>query len=69
MSVTREELHQLVEQLDDDVVPDAAELLRELATQPVRPHRHPSWFGALHSGPDFAEHADDILRAELGRPA
>jgi len=33
MSVTREELHHLVDELDEDKVPGAAALLRELAAR------------------------------------
>lgn len=69
MTATRDELHHLVDQLDDDTVPDAAALLRELAARQSQPPGRPSWFGALHAGPDFAERSEEILRAELGRPA
>ena len=69
MTATRDELHHLVDQLDDDTVPGAAELLRDLAARQGRPRRRPSWFGALSAGPDFAERSEEILRAELGRPA
>jgi hypothetical protein len=69
MTATRDELHHLVDQLDEDTVPDAAALLRELAARQGRPPGRPSWFGALRAGPDFAERSEEILRAELGRPA
>ena len=69
MTATRDELHHLVDQLDDDIVPGAAELLRELAARRGRPQGRPSWFGALRAGPDFAERSEEILRVELGRPA
>lgn len=67
--MTREELHHLVDQLDDDTVPGAAELLREIAARGGRPHSRPSWFGALRAGPDLAGRSEEILRTELGRPA
>jgi hypothetical protein len=69
MTATRDELHHLVDQLDDETVAGAAELLRELAARHARPRRRPSWFGALSAGPDFAEQSGEILRNELGRPA
>jgi hypothetical protein len=67
MTATRDELHHLVDQLDDETVAGAAELLRELAARHGRPRRRPSWFGALSAGPDFAERSEEILRDELGR--
>jgi hypothetical protein len=69
MTATRDELHHLVDQLDDETVPGAAELLRELAARHARPRRRPSWFGALSAGPDFAERSEEILHSELGRSA
>jgi hypothetical protein len=69
MSVTREELHHLVDELDDDKVPGAVALLRELAARQDKPRSRPSWVGTLRAGPDFAERSEDILRSELGRPA
>jgi hypothetical protein len=69
MSVTREELHHLVDELDEDKVPGAAALLRELAARRDKPRSRPSWAGTLRAGPDFAERSEDILRSELGRPA
>jgi hypothetical protein len=69
MSVTRDELHHLVDQLDDDTVPGAVELLRELAARQGRSRSRPAWFGGLSAGPDFAERSEDILRSGPGRPA
>jgi hypothetical protein len=69
MTVTRDELHHLVDELDEDTVLSATELLRELAARRVRQRTRPSWFGALRAGPDFAEHSEEILRTELGRSA
>jgi hypothetical protein len=69
VTVTREELHHLVDQLDEDKVPGAAVLLRQLAALGDGSRSRPSWFGALHAGPDFAERSEDILRDELGRSA
>ncbi len=69
MTVAREELHHLVDELDEETVPSAAELLRELAAGRSRQRSRPSWFGALQAGPDFAERSEEILRTELGRSA
>jgi hypothetical protein len=69
MSATREELHHLVDELDEDKVPGAAVLLRELAARRDKPRARPSWAGTLAAGPDFAQRSEDILRSELGRPA
>ena len=69
MSVGREELHHLVDELDEDKVPGAAALLRELAARRDKSRNRPSWAGALRAGPDFAERSEEILRSELGRPA
>jgi hypothetical protein len=69
MSAIREELHHLVDELDEDKVPGAVALLRELAARRDKPRNRPSWAGTLRAGPDFAEHSEDILRSELGRPA
>lgn len=69
MTMAREELHHLVDELDEDAVPSAAELLRDLAARRSRQRVRPSWFGALRAGPDFAERSEEILRTELGRPA
>ena len=49
MSVGREELHHLVDELDEDKVPGAAALLRELAARRDKPRSRPSWAGALLS--------------------
>jgi hypothetical protein len=69
MSVARGKLHHLVDELDEDKVPGAAALLRELAARRDKPRRRPSWAGTLRAGPDFAERTEDILRSELRRPA
>jgi hypothetical protein len=68
MSVTREELHSLIDELDQDQLPSAATLLRELAGRRDKPRSRPSLAGMLRVGPDFAEQSDDLLRTGLGRP-
>jgi hypothetical protein len=69
MSATREELHHLVDELDEDKVPGAVALLRELAARRDKPRTRPTWAGTLRAGPDFAERSEDMLRSGLGRPA
>jgi hypothetical protein len=69
MSAAREELHHLVDELDEDKVPGAVALLRELAGRRDKPRSRPSWAGTLRAGPGFAKRSEDILRSELGRPA
>jgi len=69
VTVAREELHQLVDQLDEDKVLLCCCAARQLAALRDGSRSRPSWFGALHAGPDFAERSEDILRAELGRSA
>jgi hypothetical protein len=77
---TREDVHRLVDELDDESLPDAARQLAEL-TQRNRAsateadteaavaelRRRMPWIGSLHSGKgDLAEGAGQILRDELG---
>lgn len=69
MSVGREELHHLVDELDEDKVPGPAALPRELAARRDKPRSRPSWAGTLRAGPDFAERSEVLLSSELGRPA
>lgn len=69
MTVARDELHHLVDELDEETVPRATDLLRDLAARRSRQRSRPSWFGALQAGPDFAERSEEILRTELGRSA
>jgi hypothetical protein len=63
MSAAREELHHLVDELDEDKVPGAVALLRELAARRDKPRTRPSWTGTLRAGPDSAERSEDILHA------
>jgi hypothetical protein len=60
----KEQLHLLVDQLGDDQVPRALELLEELAGKVPQSHRpRPEWFGALDGDPDLVERSAHILRA------
>lgn len=77
---TRDDVHRLVDELDDEAVPDAARQLAELsqrnranATEAeaeaavTELRRRIPWIGSLHSGQgDLAERSAQILRDELG---
>lgn len=77
---TRDDLHRLIDQLSDEVLPDAARHLAELhqrnrasATEAdteaavIELRQRMPWIGSLHSGQtDLAERSAQILRDELG---
>lgn len=77
---TRDDLHRLVDELDETVLPDAARQLGTLSQRDRRSttttdtaaavtdlRRRLPWIGSLHSGRgDLAEHSAQILRDELG---
>lgn len=68
MSVTREELHQLVDAVDDDKVPDAATFLRELMQRGSQSAHALTFVGALDGGPDdLAERHEEYLRDRFDR--
>jgi hypothetical protein len=72
MTATREELHHLVDAVDEDKVPDAAALLRDLTGQQAQQSgKHPpSFLGALTGGPaDLGERHQDYLHEQFARPA
>ncbi len=71
---TRDDLHRLVDELDDDALPHAVELLSRMVL-PRAPHhdeldippRRLSFIGAWSSGQgDIAARSSEILRDELG---
>ncbi|MGH3992686.1 MAG: hypothetical protein ACRDSN_09530 [Pseudonocardiaceae bacterium] len=67
---TRDELHRLVDELDEQQLPDATALLRTLkpGDVPRPPRRRLSLTGAYDSGrTDVATRSAEILRDELGR--
>lgn len=65
---TKERLHQLVEQLNDDEASAALVLLQDRVAGEPSSAPLPEFFGMLHSGQgDLAERSSDILRAEFGR--
>lgn len=69
MSTAREELHQLVDELPDEQVPDTLSLLRARRDRGERSWP-PRWFGAAEGRrTDTAERAKEILRTEFGRSA
>jgi hypothetical protein len=67
MSAPREELHHLVEDLPDEMVPVVLAELRDRATRSNARRWPPAWFGAATGRePDISERVDEILRDELG---
>jgi hypothetical protein len=68
MSSQREELHHLIDDLSEEMVPVVlAEVRARTAGKPERPWP-PRWFGsAPGSSPDVSERVDEILRDEFGR--
>lgn len=70
MSVERDELHRLVEELPDADVPAiAAELRLRLAAAVDRPWP-PAWFGAATSSrTDAAARSEELLEDGFGRSA
>lgn len=68
VTVSRDELRHLVEDLPDDQVSAAIALVRQLSPAEADEHWPPSWFGAITAGrDDTSERVDDILRTEYGR--
>jgi hypothetical protein len=64
---TRERLHRLVDDLNEDQAEEALALLQSQLAEEHAPEALPEFFGMLHSGKgDLAARSDEILRAELG---
>lgn len=77
---TREDLHRMIDELDEAALPDAARQLAALSQRDrdsaaraetdaavAELRRRLPWIGSLHSGRgDLAERSSDILRDELG---
>jgi hypothetical protein len=71
----REDAHRLLNELDEDQVATAAELLRDLVRQrrplddepAAQPRRQLSFVGMISAEPDLAERSAEILRRELGQ--
>ncbi|MGH3231883.1 MAG: hypothetical protein ACRDOH_01120 [Streptosporangiaceae bacterium] len=64
---TPEELHHLVDQLPEDEVQPALELIRGRVAQHGGQGRDLPFFASFEAAPDLAERAEEILSAELGR--
>lgn len=76
----RDDVHRLVDELDEALLPDAEERLRQLAQRDRESassaetadavaalRRRWPWIGSLRSGKgDLAERSSEILRRELG---
>ena len=58
MSAMREELHQLVDQLPEDEVQPALELIRGRVAQHGGPGRDLPFFASFEAEPDLAERAE-----------
>jgi hypothetical protein len=77
---SRDDVHRLVDQLDESALPDAERQLRQLtqrnrdtaseadtAASVAGLRRRLPWIGSLHSGRgDLAERSSEILREEFG---
>lgn len=68
VTIARDELHQLVEQLPDDQVPVALHELRRMASEPEATEQWPPvWFGSITAGrSDTSERVDEILAEGFG---
>lgn len=67
MSAMREELHQLVDQLPEDEVQPALELIRGRVSQHGGQGRDLPFFASFEAEHDLAERVEEILSTELGR--
>ncbi len=71
----REDAHRLLDELDEDQIATAAELLRDLVRQrrplddepAAQPRRQLSFVGMISAEPDLAERSAEILRHGLGK--
>ena len=66
--ISRDELHRLIDDLADDQLTDAGELLRRLQQRRDEPSlgRPLSIIGLFEGEPDLAHQSSEILRRELG---
>ena len=67
MSAMREELHHLVDQLPEDKLQPALELIRGRVEGQGGQGRDLPFFASFEAEPDLAERAEEILSVELGR--
>jgi hypothetical protein len=63
----REELHQLMDQLPEDVIQPALELIRGRVAQHGGQGRDLPFFASFAAESDLADRAEEILSAELRR--
>ncbi|GGP12557.1 hypothetical protein LDL08_19060 [Nonomuraea glycinis] len=63
MSVMREELHHLVDQLPEEKVAPLLRLVKDQLDEPPAVRNLP-FIGMLAAEPDFAERAEEILQSE-----
>ncbi|WP_219418986.1 hypothetical protein [Pseudonocardia nigra] len=69
---SRSDVHQLVDQLDEDGLDEAAAVLRRMVQRGSedrsdRPRRHFRFAGKMSAEPELAARSGAILRDELGR--
>ncbi|MFF4198457.1 hypothetical protein [Nonomuraea sp. NPDC001831] len=67
MSVMRDELHHLVDRLPEEKVAPLLRLVRDQLDEQQAVRDLP-FIGMLDAEPDFAERAEEILRAEDNHP-
>ncbi|MFS1301433.1 hypothetical protein [Streptosporangium longisporum] len=67
MSVMREELHHLVDQLPEAELRPALELIRGRLGEPESSERDLPFFASFEAPSDLAERHEEILRSEWGR--
>ncbi|HEY1617438.1 MAG TPA: hypothetical protein VGG25_07455 [Streptosporangiaceae bacterium] len=67
MSVMRDELHHLVDQLPEAELRPALELIRGRVDDRADAGRDLPFFASFEADPDFAAQSEEILRTELGR--
>ncbi|WP_061294445.1 hypothetical protein [Herbidospora cretacea] len=67
MSVMRDELRDLVDQLPEEKVAPVLRLVRDQFADSPKV-RHLPWIGTMEAGPDFAERSEDILRSGDNHP-
>lgn len=67
MSVMREELHHLVDRLPEEKIAPLLRLVQDQLDEQQTVRDLP-FIGMLEAEPDFAERAEEILRAEDNRP-
>lgn len=67
MSVMRDELHHLVDRLPEEKVAPLLRLVRDQLDEQQAVRDLP-FIGMLEAEPDFAERAEEILRAEDNHP-